>query len=90
MVNNTNNPVSNVKVNFAIVRNTTPDGEPTEERVIETVSQEIPGTIAPGGTINFEGRVNQIIRGVAKIISVEWLNTIDNSQGSNPPKENPH
>lgn len=89
VVNNTNNPVTNVKVNFAIVRNTTPDGEPTEERVIETGSREIPGTIAPGGQINFEGSVNQRIRGNPKVISVEWRNTIDNSEGSNPPKQNP-
>ncbi|MFB2878258.1 hypothetical protein [Floridanema aerugineum] len=88
VVNNTNNPVTNVKVNFAIVRNTTPDGEPTEEQVIETGSREIPGTIAPGRSVNFEGSVNQRIRGNPKVISVEWRNTIDNSEGSNPPKEN--
>ena len=89
VVNNTNNPVTNVKVNFAIVRNTTPDGETIEERVIETGSREISGTIAPGGKINFEGSVNQRIRGNPKVISVEWRNTIDNSEGSNPPKEDP-
>ncbi|MFB2833933.1 hypothetical protein [Floridanema evergladense] len=88
VVNNTNNPVTNVKVNFAIVRNTTPDGEPTEERVIETGSREVPGTIAPGGTVNFEGSVNQRIRGNPKVVSVEWKNTIDGSEGSNPPKQN--
>lgn len=89
VVNNTNNPVTNVKVNFAIVRNSTPDGEAGEERIIESGSREIPGTIPPRGTINFEGRVNQIIRGDAKVVSVEWKNTIDGSEGSNPPKENP-
>lgn len=89
VVNNTNNPVTNVKVNFAIVRNTTPDGEPTEERVIETGSREITGTIAPGVQVNFEGSVNQRIRGNPKVISVEWKNTIDGSEGSNPPKKNP-
>lgn len=89
VVNNTNNPVTNVKVNFAIVRNTTPDGEPTEEQVIETGSREIPGTIAPGRSVNFEGSVNQRIRGNPKVISVEWKNTIDNSEGSNPPRQNP-
>ncbi|XWK90949.1 MAG: hypothetical protein U7127_13160 [Phormidium sp.] len=88
VVNNTNNPVTNVKVNFAIVRNTTPDGEPTEERVIETASREITGTIPPGGQINFEGSVNERIRGVAKVISVEWRNTVDGSAGSNPPRQN--
>jgi len=87
VVNNTNNPVTNVKVNFAIVRNTTPDGEPTEERVIETGSREILGTIPIGGQINFEGSVNQRIRGDAKVVSVEWKNTIDGSEGSNPPKK---
>lgn len=89
VVNNTNNPVTNVKVNFAIVRNTTPDGQPSEERVIESGSREIPGTIPPRGQINFEGSVNQRIRGDAKVISVEWKNTIDGSEGSNPPKVNP-
>lgn len=88
VVNNTNNPVTNVKVNFAIVRNTTSDGEPSEERVIETASREIPGTIPPGRQINFEGSVNQRIRGVAKVVSVEWRNTIDGSAGSNPPNQN--
>lgn len=87
VVNNTNNPVTNVKVNFAIVRNTTPDGEPTEERVVETGLREIAGTIPPGGQVNFEGSVNQRIRGDAKVVSVEWKNTIDGSEGSNPPKE---
>ena len=87
VVNNTNNPVTNVKVNFAIVRNTTPDGEPSEDRVIETGSREISGTIAPGRSVNFEGSVNQRIRGDAKVVSVEWKNTIDGSEGSNPPKE---
>ncbi|MBE9225682.1 hypothetical protein IQ264_09635 [Phormidium sp. LEGE 05292] len=89
VVNNTNNPVTNVKINFAIVRNTTADGEPTEERAVETGSQEIAGTIPPGGQVNFEGSVNQRIRGDAKVVSVEWKNTIDNSDGSNPPKLNP-
>lgn len=87
VVNNTNNPVTNVKVNFAIVRNTTADGEPTEERAVETGSREIAGTIPPGGQVNFEGSVNQRIRGDAKVVSVEWKNTIDGSEGSNPPKE---
>jgi hypothetical protein len=88
VVNNTNNPVTNVKVNFAIVRNTTPDGEATGEQVIETASRVIAGTIPPGRQINFEGSVNQRIRGVAKVISVEWQNTIDGSVGSNPPRQN--
>ncbi|MFB2897332.1 hypothetical protein ACE1CI_30820 [Aerosakkonemataceae cyanobacterium BLCC-F50] len=88
VVNNTNNPVTNVKVNFAIVRNTTPDGEPAEERVIETASREIPGTIPPGGQANFEGSVNQRVRGNPKVISVEWRNTSDGSEGSNPPRQN--
>jgi len=88
VVNKTNNPVTNVKVTFSIVRTTNPDGEEIEARDIETSSTVIPGTIPPGGQANFEGSVNQRIRGDAKVVAVEWKNTIDGSEGANPPKEN--
>lgn len=86
IVNNTNNPVNQVKVNYSIVRTTNADGQPIPEQVLETGSTEIPGTISPGGQANFETLVNLQIRGNPKVVSVEWKNTLDGSEGANPPR----
>ncbi|HEY9849575.1 MAG TPA: hypothetical protein V6D28_08975 [Leptolyngbyaceae cyanobacterium] len=86
IVNNTNNPVTQVKVNYSIVRTTDPDGQPIPEQVLETGSTAISGTIPPGGQANFETLVNQQIRGNPKVVSVEWKNTLDGSEGANPPR----
>ncbi|MBD2179642.1 hypothetical protein H6S82_10655 [Planktothrix sp. FACHB-1355] len=86
VVNNTNNPVTQVKVTYSIVRTTGADGQPIPEQVLETGTAAIRGTIAPGGQANFETLVNSQIRGNPKIVSVEWKNTLDNSDGANPPR----
>ena len=87
VVNSTNNPVTNVRITYSIVRTSDADGNPVPQQVIETASTSIRGTIPPGGQVNFEGSVDQRIRGDAKVVSVEWRNTLDNSQGANPPKK---
>lgn len=89
VVNNTNNAVTQIKVTYSIVRTTNADGETIPEQVLETGLAAIPGTIQPRGQVAFESLVNLPIRGSAKVVSVEWKNTLDGSDGANPPRRRP-
>ncbi|WP_249105739.1 hypothetical protein [Argonema galeatum] len=86
VANNTNNPVTQIKVTYSIVRTTDADGQTIPEQVLQAGSAAIPGTIQPGRQVPFESLVNSQIRGSAKVVSVEWKNTLDGSEGANPPR----
>ncbi len=89
VTNNTNNPITAVKVKFKIVRTQNPDGEPIPEEITETGSAVVsPDIIQPGAQGVFEADVNSRIRGDAKVVAVEWQNTLDGSAGANPQKQN--
>ncbi|MCL1472614.1 hypothetical protein [Argonema antarcticum] len=86
VANNTNNPVTQIKVTYNIVRTTDADGQTIPEQVLQTGSAAIAGTIQPGRQVPFESLVNLQIRGSAKVVSVAWKNTLDGSDGANPPR----